>query len=196
MEDSPKAATREELEAKLQVLENDIALKNIEMKKKVKASQASFDKQHEIVVMLGRKDLAPEDRQKLHAAFAELDKDPIYVEWKVLSRGLTGLISQSIMIKHDLRKMRTEARLTGHLLKISVPTEAQSRSPERSAQPSAQAGEASSSAKASLKSPARTVAQGKFSPCSLLCFLTNSTLRIFYPACLPRVSFYSAVQVA
>ena len=118
------------------MLENDIALKNIEMGKKVKASQASFDKLHEIVLKMNREDLSPEDRQKLRAEHAELDKDPIFVEWKVLLSDLTETISQYVTIKQDLREMRAEARRTDQRSEISLPEDAlESRSSEQSAQP-------------------------------------------------------------
>ena len=141
------------------------------MKKKVEASQASFDKLHEIVLKMNREDLSPEDRQKLRAEHAELDKDPIFVEWKVLLSDLTETISQYVTIKQDLREMRAEAHRTDQRSEISLPKDAlESRSSEQSAQPR----EVSlrSDSVAALEPPACTRAKSKNFSLSLLWLVT------------------------
>ena len=143
MDVSLNPATKQELEAKLQELKQEIesiALKQEGMEKR--GSDTCFRKLHEIAVELRREGLSLEEKKKLCAEHAKLEKDPLFAEWARLGRHQMKLLQQAFIIKRDLEKMNA--------------TEAQ---------PSAgQPSEASSPA--ALGPPARPAAQSK-----LFCFV-------------------------
>ena len=121
MSESIKPASQQQLQAKLQELEQEIESINKEMKKNKELRPTSFDKLHEIIMGAVRDDMSLEEKKELFAEEDELSKDPLIAEWKGSYKDLSTLIRQTNIIEEDLRKMSAKASSSAQPSEGSVP---------------------------------------------------------------------------